>query len=264
MSTFIFILTAAWFFFCGCALGSFYNVLVDRLPNGQDIVKARSECSFCHTQLRWYDLIPVFSFLFLKGRCRYCGKRLSYQYLLSELSVGGLFLLAFFLYSSDLDLPQLIARLALWSMLFVIAVMDQKYGIIIDQILLAFSSVGITAELFGGTSVSEILLGAAVGFFLYGLIYLSARFFYKKEGFGSGDVLLLTAAGTFLGPVQTMIAGFLAFYCCLLFILIQQFKNRKSVCGVEIPFGPPVCLAIFVMSLWGEEISTFLKNLLGF
>ena len=262
--TFAYVLTGAWFFICGCAMGSFYNVLVDRLPNGQDIIKARSECGFCHTQLKWYDLIPVFSFLLLKGRCRYCGKRLSYQYLLSEFTVGGLFLLAFFLYCNDLNLSQLIARLALWSMLFVVAMMDQKYGVIIDQILLAFSCIWIAAELYDGTSVSEILLGAAVGFVLYGLIYLCARFFYKKEGFGAGDVLLLTAAGTFLGPVQTLITGFLAFYCCILFIVIQQLRSRKNVRGVEIPFGPPVCLAIFIMSLWGREISVFLRNLLGF
>ena len=245
-------------------MGSFYNVLVDRLPNGQDVVKSRSECSFCHTVLKWYDLFPVFSYLFLKGRCRYCGEKLSPRYLLSELAVGGLFLLEFFVFRQNMDVPQMIAELALWSMLFVVAMMDWKYGIVMDRILVIFTVIGVAALLIGKVRISRILLGAAAGFALYGLVYVLARLFYKREAFGVGDVLLLTAAGAFLGPVHVLIAGFLSFYCCLLFLIVPLIKKKGALRGQEFPFAPPVCLAVLIMSLFGDRITGFLGRLLGF
>lgn len=261
----IILLTAAWFFCVGSAMGSFYNVLADRLPNGRDIVRTRSECTACHTWLCWYDLIPLCSFLLLRGKCRYCGQKLSLQYPLSELAVGGLFLFAFLRYNGGgWNMPQLVTDLALWSMLFVVAVMDYKHGIVIDQILAAFSSIGLAARLWSGDGAAEPFLGAAVGFALYGLVYLCARLAYKKEGFGQGDILLLAAVGVFLGPVQTLITGVLAFYCSLLFILFWTLRERRVPRGRALPFGPSVCLAAFVVSIWGAQITDWLTRVLGF
>lgn len=260
MDTLMISLMGVCFFCAGTAMGSFYNVLIDRLPNDQNVVNTRSECTYCHTTLKWYDLIPILSFLMLKGKCRYCGKKLSYQYMFSELAVGGLFLLAFLLQGVFVDYAWTIEILALWSMLFVTSMMDYKYGIIIDQLLLPFVLIGIAAQWFQGVQIFQVLLGALAGFAFYSLIYLIARLVYKKEGFGMGDVLLLTAIGSFLGPEQTLITGFLAFYCCLIFILILWIRQKKLGRQIELPFGPSICIAAFIVSLYGNQILLFLKN----
>ena len=208
------VLVGTWFFIAGAAMGSFFNVLIVRLPKGQNIVAARSMCPNCKTQLKWYDLIPIFSFLFLKGKCRYCGYKLSYQYLLSEIAVGGLFLLAFLVQGQLFSYCLTIFYLSLWSMLFVVGMMDYREGIIIDQVMLPFVLVAAVDRLACGTHIKELLFGAAAGFGLYFLVYLLARLFYKKEGFGMGDVVLLTAIGFFFSPAKTILVGILAFYCC--------------------------------------------------
>ena len=245
-------------------MGSFFNVLIVRLPKNQKIVAARSMCPNCQTQLKWYDLIPVFSFLQLRGKCRYCGQKLSVQYLLSELAVGGLFLLAFLLQGRLFSYTEVLFLLALWSMLFIVAVMDFQEGIIIDQVMIPFAVIAGVVRLTGGASVWEILSGAAAGFVFYLLIYLLARLFYKKEGFGTGDVALLTAIGFFFGPAETLLTGFLAFYCCILLLLALLPFKKKLEWHAELPFAPSICLAAFIVSLAGETILAYLRSLLRF
>lgn len=255
-------IAGAWFFMLGAAMGSFFNVLIDRLPEGKNVVSDRSICTGCHTQLKWYDLIPIFSFLLLKGKCRYCGQKLSYQYLVSELAVGGLYLLAFVIQGRFFSYSLTIFYLALWSMLFIVGVMDFRDGIIIDQVMLPFVVIAAIVRLTGGTSVAELLLGAAAGFAFYLLIYLLARLFYKKEGFGMGDVVLLTAIGFFFSPTKTLLIGILAFYCCLLFLLVLWLLKNKVGRHTELPFAPSICLAAFIVSLAGDPILVYLGNIL--
>ncbi len=264
METIIMICMGLWFFFLGCALGSFYNVVVDRLPNDRGIVFGRSECESCHHKLSLLDLIPIFSFLFLKARCRYCGKKLSPQYLLSEIAVGGLFLVAFLLHKDDFQISKIITVLSLWSMLFVVAMMDQKHGIIIDQVLLVFTAIGVAAELYTGVSLKFMGLGFLSGIVFYALIYLVAFIVTGKECFGLGDVMLMGAIGAFLGPHQTIITGFLSFYCSLIFIIFNIVKNKGISNMQAMPFGPSMCMAAFIMSLWGEPITVYIGTLLGF
>ena len=258
------IATCVLFFFMGASMGSFYHVIVDRLPNDQSIIYGRSECTECHTKLKWYDLIPIFSFIMLKGKCRYCHKKLSIQYLLSELFMGGLFLLAFLLWGKDLEFVKMFAVLALWSMLFVVGLMDYKYKIIIDQVLIGFTLIGIILMLIAGFNWKDILFGALTGFVLYGIIYLLTKIVLKREGFGFGDVLFLTAIGCYFGPAKTLIIGFLSFYVCLLFILAFKIKNRKIEKEMEIPFAPSMCITAFIVSIFGDQIVYFFMKLLGF
>jgi leader peptidase (prepilin peptidase)/N-methyltransferase len=262
MDTIIMTMAGLWFFIIGAAMGSFFNVLIVRLPKGQNIVTARSMCSNCHTQLKWYDLIPIFSFLLLKGKCRYCGQKLSYQYLISELTVGGLFLMAFLIQGRLFSYSLTIFYLALWSMLFVVGVMDYREGIIIDQVMIPFVIIASIVRLTSGDSIMDLLLGAATGFALYFLIYLLARLFYKKEGFGMGDVILLTAIGFFFSPAKTILIGILAFYCCLFFLLALWLFKNKLERHMELPFAPSVCLAAFIVSLAGDSILAYLHSFL--
>lgn len=261
MEQMILCLAGVWFFTLGTVMGSFYNVLIDRLPNDQDIVSSRSHCVACHTTLRWYDLIPLLSFFLLRGRCRYCGVMLSWMYPVSELAVGGMFLLAYLLALPIFSAAAVFVRLALWSMLFVTGVMDFKYGIIIDQVLIPFTAAGAAVSLLSGAEAPAFAaLGGAVGLAFYGSIYLLARLLYRREAFGTGDVFLLGAIGVFLGPWKTLLTGILAFYCCLLFLLFCRLAGRRLRRNLELPFGPSVCAAAFAVSLAGDSMLALVKN----
>ena len=113
-----------------------------------------------------------------------------------------------------------------------------------------------------GTHIKELLFGAAAGFGLYFLVYLLARLFYKKESFGMGDVVLLTAIGFFLSPAKTILVGILAFYCCLLLLLLLWIFKSRVERRTEIPFAPSICLSAFIVSLAGDAILAYLCNFL--
>ncbi len=255
---------AVIFFILGATMGSFYNVLVDRLPNDQDVVRGRSECSYCHTQLKWYDLVPLLSFISLGGKCRYCKEKLSYQYMISELMSGGLFLLAYIFWGSYGDYFRMLSMIMLWSMLLVVGFMDYKYKIVIDQVLLGFAVPGVVLTLLAGTNWKTVVYGGLAGLAFYGLIYVLARLVFRKEGFGMGDVLLMTAIGVFLGPKEALATGFLSFYCCIIFIFIIKIRDRKLEKELEIPFAPSMCITAFFVSLYSEEIISFFMNILGY
>lgn len=256
------------FFATGAAVGSFCNVLADRLPEGKDVVRGRSECPECHRLLRWYDLIPVLSFILLRRKCRYCKAELSFQYLVSELVMGGAFVLAFLLWGRNMEWATMFSMLTLWAMLFVTGVIDYKEQIIIDRVLLGFSAVGVAFLLIakGGSKAAlfEAVFGVITGFVFYGIIYAAARLILKREGFGFGDVLLLAAIGAFLGPAQTLVTGILSFYCCVVFIIILKIRHRQPEKQREIPFAPSVCVTAFVASLYGEQAVSFFLRVLGY
>lgn len=258
------IVTCLLFFFLGASMGSFYNVIVDRLPNDLSIVHGRSECTECHTQLKWYDLVPIFSFIFLKGKCRYCHKKLSYQYLLSELFMGSIFLFAFLIWGRNLEFTKMFIVLSLWSMLFVVGLMDYKYKIIIDQVLFGFTVCGIILMLISGYSIKNIIFGCLTGFAFYGFIYLAAKYIFKKEGFGFGDVLFLSAIGCYFDATKVLFIGILSFYVCVIFIILFLIKNRKLSKEIEIPFAPSMCVTTFIFTLYGDQIVAFFLNILGF
>lgn len=258
------ILVGILFFYLGAAMGSFYNVVVDRLPNDQSIVNSRSECTTCHAKLKWYDLVPIFSFIVLKGKCRYCHTKLSFQYLWSEIITGCLFLLAFLLWGCHLEYAKMFLFMTFWSMLFVVGLMDFKYQIIIDQVLIVSVVIGLIFMFVCGFDFKDILLGALTGFLFYGAIYFITKLILKKEGFGFGDVLFMTAIGCFLGPLQTFLTGILAFYCCLIFIIIFKIKEKRVGIQTEIPFAPSMCVAAFIVSLYGEPMIDFCLRILGF
>ena len=260
------ILPCIWFFLLGSAMGSFFNVLIDRLPEGRDCIVTRSTCSACGTQLRWNDMIPIFSFLFLRGRCRYCGERLSPWYWISELSVGLLYSAAFLRFSVTGSVKTLIGDLLLWSLLFIVAVMDWKTGMIMDIFSVLIAAGGIVTGLICRRGIVDILLGGVVGFLCYGILYFASKQILKREGLGLGDVFLLGAVGFWMSWNQTLITAFLTAYVSLLFIAglaAAKHRSDKSV-GWEtaFPLGPSVCIAALVMRIFGERIAGFLSGIL--
>jgi len=257
-------------FAVGAAVGSFLNVVVFRLENEQRIIKDRSKCPHCRHVLAWYDLIPIFSFLFLLGKCRYCSRNISAQYPLVETSTGILFVLVvnhgLDSTTSIMQRPEIaisvLYTLFIASSLVVLFVYDLRHYIIPDEIVYPAICVSFVYKLFESLSFDYLNLGAGISEFVsYFLIpaIAAGAFFYiivittKGRGMGGGDVKFAFLIGLVLGWPATALALFFSFVfgstAGIILVLINK-KNMKST----IPFGPFLVLGTFVALFFGREI----------
>ena len=145
-------------------------------------------------------------------------------------------------------------ELMAWNLVYIIAYVDLLTYTIVDALIYGAGLLFIVVALMSGATVTTTLYGALVGAAFYGLIYLLAKAYYGKEAFGFGDVMLMAALGTWLGPGKTVIIGFLAFYFALLGLLAHKLKGKSLTMETAIAFGPYICLAGWVMSLWGDYL----------
>ncbi len=258
----------------GLIVGSFLNVVIFRLENGEKIVNDRSKCLHCKHILAWYDLIPVLSFIFLKGRCRYCWERISWQYPVVELGTGTLFLLIFnFSAQGGPALGWQFLPLLFWfyiiSSLIVIFVYDLKHYIIPDKVIypaIVVIFIYKLFEIFNFSAQGGPALGWQFSNFLFSAI-LAGGFFYtivvitKGKGMGGGDVKLGFLMGLILGWPLVLIALFLSFIIGSvigIFLILVGNKKMKSM----IPFGPFLVLGTFIALFWGEGIVEWYLNII--
>ena len=280
-------------FLFGLAVGSFLNAFIyrlevqqklrpvphDREKVGVTVMRGRSFCPSCSHTLAWQDLIPLLSFALLKGRCRYCKEKISFQYPLIELATGLLFVAVLWFVLPELSLviptltklsfPQAAQLAYLWtiaSLLTVIFVYDLKHFVIPDKVLYpAILVVGmwylVSSVLFDAYTYYQLLitfysaLGAA-GFFL--AIYLLS----KGRAMGFGDVKLAFFMGLFLSWPNILVAMSLAFGIGAIVGLTLIFLKRKTMRS-EVPFGPFLILGTLVALFWGEQLVYFYISLLG-
>ncbi|MCR4276933.1 MAG: prepilin peptidase, partial [Candidatus Roizmanbacteria bacterium] len=198
-------------FIFGASIGSFLNVLIDRLPKNESI-NGRSHCDYCGKKIAWYDLIPVFSFFILRGKTRCCHKKLSFQYPIVE-TITGLAFVWLFKDSPYIDsLTRTVLTVSILSALIVIFISDLKYHLISDYILLAlfiFSlmlKIVIPAQAEIQAIEMSILSGLVVAFPIW-LIY----FISKERAMGLGDVYLSAVMGFLLGWKEGLLALYIAF-----------------------------------------------------
>lgn len=249
-------------FIFGICIGSFLNVVIDRIPQGISILKGRSRCDSCHHQLAWYDLFPIVSFLALSGRCRYCKVKLSFQYPLIEVLTGILFTLSYLFSGSPTDfvgLAKFIMLICLFSIFFALAVMDWKYGILSDKLVIAS---GVVASLLFLFSPSLLLIHGIVGLICFGillLLFLST----KGRGIGLGDVKLSFVMGIFLGFPTIVVAFYLAFLTGAFVAIILVIAKRKMLIGGTIAFGPFLLLGTYISWYFGNTLWILLLHLLG-
>lgn len=215
-------------------------------------------CPNCKTTLSVLDLFPILSYIGLRGRCRYCGTKISIRYMLGEVLVGALFLLAFDRYGLGVEG---LFYISFWSMLFIVAMIDYDHMIIMDKVIIFFAIIHLIGIIILKDSFLMHISGALVGFAFYAAIYYISKMVYKKEAFGFGDVILLSSIGLVLGVKKTILVGFLSFYVALICILLTKFKNRKISLKTEIPFGPYVCFSAFLVSIYGNEIYGFISRI---
>jgi leader peptidase (prepilin peptidase) / N-methyltransferase len=231
-------------FIFGSILGSFYNVVIYRLPRKESIVVGSSHCPNCNNLIKPYDLIPVLSYLFLGGKCRNCKKPYSFRYPLIEFITGLLFVLTYFVYGYTWST---LIGIILASVLLIITLIDIDTMEIYDtfQVILFILALAFIAQ-------SELPLGDhLIGFFIISVpFYLIAII---TNGMGGGDIKLIAMGGLLLGWKATLVAFFIASITggivAILLVLLKQ-QGRKSL----IAFGPYLCLGIYIAFLYGNTI----------
>ncbi|HJH11649.1 MAG TPA: prepilin peptidase [Metalysinibacillus jejuensis] len=241
-------------FIFGIVFGSFFNVVGLRVPKKQSIAYPPSHCPSCERQLTAIDLLPVLSYVLLRGKCRTCQAKVSPIYPSMELLTGILFALAYVHFGLT---AEFFVALLFISMLVCITVSDIAYMLIPNKILLFFLPLLIVGRIFSPlTPWWDSLLGAVVGF---GMLYIVALL--SRGGMGGGDIKLFFVIGIVLGTVKTLLT--LAFASAIglvigIIVLRMTKKGRKT----PVPFGPSIALAAIILYFYGEHIITWYWHLL--
>jgi leader peptidase (prepilin peptidase) / N-methyltransferase len=240
----------------GAAFGSFINVVADRLPENRSLLGPPSHCDACQRRLSPLDLVPVFSYLFLRGRCRYCGAKIPLQVLLVELGCGLWTAFLFWYKGPTWDF----VIIAFYSYIYIaIALIDLKHQLILNKIIfpglvvaLAISPFFIKNELPHTSLVSwgvlNALIGAAAGF-----IFLLIPALVTRGGMGFGDVKMAALIGLTTGFPEVFVAvlgGIVMGGLVAIILLALKIKKRKEV----IPFGPFLSIASIISLVWGAQI----------
>jgi len=247
------ILLIALFAILGLVIGSFLNVCIDRLPHNESIVYPPSHCPACQHKLAAKDLIPVFSYLVLRGRCRYCQAPIPKRLFWVELATGVVFALLAWHYGLN---PEL-AVMAFYACLFIIIfVIDLEQGLILNKVVYPAMVVAFLLALYPwpwlndsmGMRLACAALGGGVGFVIFLLIALISR-----GGMGWGDVKLAALIGLATGfpmvVVAIIMAAILGGVVAVALMIAKRKKRRETL-----PFGPFLAVAAMVTLLWGSNI----------
>jgi len=253
-------------FILGLFVGSFLNVLADRLPKEESAIKGRSHCEKCKKELAWFDLIPLLSFIFLKGKCRYCRTSLSFYYPIVELTTGilfaGVFIFiggAYINFISTINIINLIYYLFIASSLIVVFFADLKYGIIPDKIVLPAIIISFLYLILNTYYLIPPHLLSALG---AGLFFLALLIVTRGKGMGFGDVKFAFLMGLILGFPNIVVALYIAFLTGAIVGCILIIWKRRETFGTVIPFGPFLATGTLLSIFFGNFIvQNFLRVL---
>jgi leader peptidase (prepilin peptidase)/N-methyltransferase len=254
----------AFVFLTGIIIGSFLNVCVYRIPLGISIAKGFSACPSCGARLTAVDLVPVFSFAVLRGKCRHCGARISPVYPLVEAATGILFVLLYMRFGLSYDL---LIYAALVALLIVIALIDYKHMMIPNGLIIAGLAVGaaklaasIFTQIFGSWTL--YVIGFAAGALPLLLILLFCAWVLKKEEIGGGDIKLMAFTGLVIGW-QLVIPAYLIGIVVGALVGVILMATGKKKRGDEIPFGPFLCFGILISVFFGYDMIHWYLGLLS-
>lgn len=238
-------------FIFGAIFGSFFNVVIYRLPKKESIVHGSSHCPKCMVSITPYDLIPILSYLFLNGKCRQCKEPISWRYPLIEFITALSFVLVYLQYGYSYFT---IIGILLASILIIVTMIDIDTMEIYDRFQIMILTLA-----FGMLLISPLpLLDHLIGFFVISVpFYLIA---YLTGGIGGGDIKLIAVAGLLLGYKATLIAFFIASILggsVAVYLLLTKQKERKSL----IAFGPYLCVGIYLTYLYGTDLWNWYLNL---
>ncbi|MBT4850256.1 prepilin peptidase [Candidatus Parcubacteria bacterium] len=211
----------------GALLASFANVLIYRLPNNINLViPATSFCPSCKTKINWYDKVPIFSWLFLKGNCRHCGQEISMRYIIVEM-LGALFaVLACFHFGFNMTA---LTALLLFINLMAIAIIDWQHQIIPHTLTISGMVIGLALAPYNNRGIEDAIIGAIMGACIILLLSYGYKAFTSRHGMGGGDILLLAMIGTYFGPVGAAIILFVAAILVILFVtLVRRWRIERT------------------------------------
>ncbi len=238
-------------FIIGTLLGSFYNVVGYRLPKGQSIVFPPSHCPNCNHRLGASELIPILSFIFLKGKCKHCRQKISAFYPVFEFLTGLLFVISYIIFGPT---KEFLLAITFVSLLIIIVVSDYEFMIIEDSVLIFFSIL-LFAEIWwinGLTKALYSLLNGILAFFTMWALKKFGDFLFKKESMGGGDIKLLFIFGMVLSYPIAILSIFLGSLIGLPISLIIMAKKKAHI----IPFGPFLALGAIILFFTQIDIQT--------
>lgn len=237
-------------FISGLIIGSFLNVCIYRIPRGESLVLSRSKCPHCGHLLKWWELMPIISFVILKGKCSECGEPISWYYSLVELFTAIIFVILFLKFNLT---STFFVYVFLFSVLLILSGIDIRFGVIPDIISIPGIIMGVVLSLFlNHIDIINSLLGLAAG---GGVLLLIA--YISKGGMGGGDVKMMAMIGAFVGWKISLLSIFLGAFIGavngVILILINKDKNIKSA----LPFGPYLSFATLISILYYDIIISF-------
>ncbi len=245
----------------GLVFGSFFNVVIYRLPRGLNLSRPPSTCPGCGARIKPYDNIPVLSYVLLGGKCRRCRRRISPVYPAVELLTAIGFVLVYFHAGRKLGLD-FFAGCLFTAALIVLGFIDAEHQILPDAITMPGLVLALAYSFFrSDLTFRGALLGAVVGGGFLLVVYGAYRLIRKKEGLGMGDVTMMLMVGAALGPARTLLVLILASLAGALFGLYLVARKGKDF-QFALPFGTFIAPAAFAAMIWGQRIvSWYLSRL---
>ncbi|MCB0283667.1 MAG: prepilin peptidase [Calditrichaeota bacterium] len=248
-------------FFLGNIFGSFLNVCIYRLPENLSLVKPGSFCPSCKNPVRAWQNVPIFSYVFLKGKCGNCGSRISAQYPIVELISGLITVLTYYYFGLT---PVFFVYTVFIYFLIVIAFIDYKTELIYNKVLITLLVFGLIFNVFYPFMAWEAgLYGLLAGGGILFLFSLLGKILFKKEALGMGDVKLAAVAGFFLGMQNVLIAIYFGFIIALVTMVVLRIFKKAELKG-KIPLGPFLAAGLIVFLFWGKLIiNVYFSYVLG-
>lgn len=241
-------------FILGIILGSFYNVLATRLPQNKSIIKPGSHCVFCNKELKWYENIPLVSYILQRGKCRHCKEHIPYDIFISELATGVLFVFSYLYFGISYNF---FIMLILSSLCIIIFISDFKYMIILDSPLVISGILILILKVvyYGYKAIIPTLLSGIITFLIMLLVGFVGKKMYKREALGGGDIKLSFIIGMVLGVQLSMVSLIFSTFLALPYALATIVLKKDS----EVPFGPFIASSLFIVFLYYDKFYNIVK-----
>jgi leader peptidase (prepilin peptidase)/N-methyltransferase len=249
------------FFLLGLEIGSFLNVCIDRLPRGESIVKPPSHCEACGHRLTAKDLIPVFSYLWLRGRCRYCGTSIPGKLFYVELVTGVIYAFLYWKYGLTPELGAMIFYAALFTIIFMV---DLEKNVILNKVVYPAMAIAVILGVLGiqpelpqwpVEGIANVAMGGGVGFLFFFVLAVASR-----GGMGWGDVKLAGLIGLATGFPMVLVAIVLGAVLGGIVGVVLMAVKKKGMKSL-IPFGPFLSVATMVTLIWGGDMINWYAGL---